>query len=123
MVPALEDAHSWIALHVVGEFQNVAARKLRTARPLTVSTSFSILEGFRTFPARRTAAAAALKEMAAGLLSYWDALLPACAPEAGCTVMLSEDMQDGVTLFGLAIVNPFGPAGASAHAAELLDLP
>ena len=60
--------------------------------------------------------------MAAGRLSYWDALMLASAAEVGCTIMLSEDMQDGATLLGLEIVNPFGPDGVSRRAAALLDL-
>ena len=46
----------------------------------------------------------------------------ASAAETGCTVMLSEDMQNGATLAGLEIVNPFAANGVSRRAAELLDL-
>ncbi len=81
-----------------------------------------LLDDFETFPSSKPAARAALIEMAAGRLSYWDALMLASAAEAGCTVMLSEDMQDGAILFGLEIVNPFAAGGLSARAAELLGL-
>ncbi len=46
----------------------------------------------------------------------------ASARTAGCTVMISEDMQDGATLLGLEIVNPFGANGPSPRATELLGL-
>ena len=39
--------------------------------------------------------------------SFWDALVMRAAKQAGCTVLLSEDMQDGREIDGLQIVNPF----------------
>lgn len=39
-------------------------------------------------------------------LQYWDALIVTAAAEAGCTLLLSEDMQDGFVSRGLTIVNP-----------------
>lgn len=40
---------------------------------------------------------------------FWDAMLWATARRAGCTLLLSEDLQDGQTLGGVAIRNPFAP--------------
>jgi predicted nucleic acid-binding protein len=40
-------------------------------------------------------------------LSFWDAMLWATAHRAGCKLILSEDMQDGRTLGGLTVRNPF----------------
>jgi predicted nucleic acid-binding protein len=111
-----------LPLQVVGEFQNVATRKLKMPHALAASLASSILTGFSTFPATRSAARAALTEMGASRLSYWDALMLVSAAEAGCTAMLSEDMQDGRTIFGVQIVNPFGAEGVSPRAAELLQL-
>jgi predicted nucleic acid-binding protein len=54
---------------------------------------------------------------------YWDALRLASAREAGCTVFISEDLQDGDWLFGLEIVNPFAATGPSDRVRALLDLP
>ncbi len=40
--------------------------------------------------------------------SYWDSLIVAAALDAGCTTLLSEDMQHGQKIEGeLAIINPF----------------
>lgn len=39
-------------------------------------------------------------------LQYWDALIVTAAAEAGCLLLLSEDMQDGFVSRGLTIVNP-----------------
>lgn len=41
-------------------------------------------------------------------LSFWDSQLVACALLAGCTILESEDMQDGLVIEGtLTIRNPF----------------
>lgn len=41
-------------------------------------------------------------------LAFWDALLWSVAKEAGVTVLLSEDLQDGRELKGVVFRNPFG---------------
>jgi predicted nucleic acid-binding protein len=39
--------------------------------------------------------------------SFWDALVLRMAKQAGCRVLLSEDMQHGQEIDGVKIVNPF----------------
>ena len=39
--------------------------------------------------------------------SFWEALILRAAKQAGCSVLLSEDMQDGREIDGVRIVNPF----------------
>lgn len=52
-------------------------------------------------------------------LSFWDALLWATARQAGCRLLLSEDLHDGQTLGGVTIVNPFALKNALLLAAVL----
>ncbi len=40
-------------------------------------------------------------------LGIWDAVMLAAASEAGCRLLLSEDMQDGFTWGGVTVANPF----------------
>ncbi|HZB88573.1 MAG TPA: PIN domain-containing protein [Terracidiphilus sp.] len=40
-------------------------------------------------------------------VSYWDALVLHSARQSGCSVLLTEDMQDGQIVDGVRIVNPF----------------
>jgi predicted nucleic acid-binding protein len=40
-------------------------------------------------------------------LSFWDAMIVASAQHAGCQVLLTEDLHDGLDLDGLRVVNPF----------------
>jgi predicted nucleic acid-binding protein len=50
-------------------------------------------------------------------LSFWDAMLWATAKRAGCTVLFSEDFQDGRRLDGVLLVDPFAPENQ-----QLVDL-
>lgn len=40
-------------------------------------------------------------------LQFWDALILATAASGGCSLLLSEDMQDGFAWRGVTVVNPF----------------
>ena len=40
-------------------------------------------------------------------ISFWDALILRAAKQAGCTILLSEDMQSNREIDGVRIVNPF----------------
>ena len=40
-------------------------------------------------------------------LSYWDSLIVAAAQVEGCHHLLTEDLQDGMRLDGVTVVNPF----------------
>ena len=40
-------------------------------------------------------------------MSFWDALIAASALVAGCSYLLTEDLQDGMDLGGLRVIDPF----------------
>jgi len=70
-----------------------------------------------------TAVRRALADHLGGRASYWDALLVATASEAGCTLVLSEDMADGALLGGVRIHKPFTADGILSNLTrQLLDL-
>jgi predicted nucleic acid-binding protein len=39
--------------------------------------------------------------------SIWDAVILSAAAQAGCRLLLSEDLQNGFTWAGVTVVNPF----------------
>ena len=41
------------------------------------------------------------------VVSFWDALVLRAAKQAGCSILLSEDMQGNREIDGVQIVNPF----------------
>ena len=54
-------------------------------------------------------------------LSWWDALIVAAAQIAECSVLLTEDLQDGQRFDAVQVVNPF--ASADRTPAEILAAP
>lgn len=40
-------------------------------------------------------------------LSFWDSLILSAAVSAGCTVLYSEDLNDGQIIHGVTVRNPF----------------
>jgi predicted nucleic acid-binding protein len=45
-------------------------------------------------------------------MQFWDCVVCVASAEAGATVLITEDMQDGRTLGGLRLINPFAAANA-----------
>ena len=39
--------------------------------------------------------------------SYWDALMVAAAQQQGCATLLTEDLQHGLKVDHLRVINPF----------------
>ncbi|HKT15697.1 MAG TPA: PIN domain-containing protein [Allosphingosinicella sp.] len=54
-------------------------------------------------------------------LQFWDALIVAAAADAGCMLLLSEDMQHGFVTRGLTIVNPLA-GGMHPKLSALIDV-
>ncbi len=98
-----------ISVQVLNEFANVAWRKLRRSWP-EIRQALADIRLLFPPPLPLTAATheAALAMAARHGFSFYDALIVASALEAGCTTLLSEDMQDGLVVEGrLTLRNPF----------------
>jgi predicted nucleic acid-binding protein len=98
-----------ISSQVVQEFMNVALKKFRS--PMTLNEVGEILDGLlkplcEHFPTMEFYEKA-LKLHASASLSLYDALIIQAAQDLGCTVLYSEDLQDGQTFGSLKVVNPF----------------
>jgi predicted nucleic acid-binding protein len=120
VVRTLIDRAGPLALQVIGETQNVLCRKLRQPAWQAAQNARYLLTTFSICRATEDNAGESLTLMAAGRMSYWDAMLVTAARDVGCRVMLSEDMQDGARLGDLEILNPFGASGPSERLKALL---
>ncbi|MEQ7153858.1 PIN domain-containing protein [Brevundimonas aurifodinae] len=56
-------------------------------------------------------------------LQIWDSLILNIASEAGCRIMLSEDLQDGFICRNVTVVNPFAERPHPLFASVLATLP
>lgn len=123
MAPHSRDAHKPVLVHelirslprdslrvpvqVLGELYRVLVGKAgRTPREAR-----AVIMGWRDSVAMPDATAsvmlAAVDLAADHGLSIWDAVVLAAAADAGCRLVLSEDMQDGLTWRGLMVTSPF----------------
>lgn len=113
----------WLTLQSFSEFYATVTRK----RIMPGSEAAALVHDWLTFfpsvAASANAVRAALADSVAGRASYWDALLVATAAEAGCTLILTEDLADGSVLSGVEIHNPFASSGRlTLRARRLLEL-
>jgi len=65
-----------------------------------------IADGFGAPASERATALAAADLVVDHKLQYWDAMIVSAAADAGCALLLSEDMQHGFVTRGMTVVNP-----------------
>jgi predicted nucleic acid-binding protein len=97
-----------IGVQVLNEFTNVMRGKLRwdwTKVDAALAVIAELMEPAR--PLTADIHAQAVKLARTGALSFYDALVVAAAADAGCRVLLTEDMQHGRKFGGVTIQNPF----------------
>lgn len=107
MVRNLPQEAAVIPVQVLGELFNVLTRKAGRSR----AEAREALLGWRdTFPVVETAPEVMLA--AADLatdhhFSIWDSVILSVSSQAGCRLLLSEDLQGGFTWGGVTVANPF----------------
>jgi len=102
------DRSGVLSTQVLQEFYVVATRKFEP--PMRRSEAREIVALYATWSVVQVDVglildAAALEERAQ--LSFWDALIVEAARRAGAMRLVSEDLQDGRRIAGIAIENPF----------------
>jgi predicted nucleic acid-binding protein len=103
-----------LSTQVLQEFYVVATRKL--AGPLAPEVAEQAVRDFATLPVRQVTPALillAIRRSIESRLSFWDALVVETAIDAGATVILTEDLQDGQVIDGVRVVNPFAGTSTS----------
>lgn len=98
---------TFLPVQTLGELFNVLVKK---AGRSPSEGRAAMLSWGDAFPLIETSASVVLS--AADLatdhhFSTWDAVILAAAADAGCRLLLSEDMQDGFVWSGVTITNPF----------------
>ena len=107
IIRRLPQSSTVIPVQVLGELFNVLVRKggksRRDARDALLSwrDTFAVVE---TSPEIMLTAAGLATDHQLGI---WDAVVLSAASQAGCRLLLSEDLQEGFTSAGLTVVNPF----------------
>jgi predicted nucleic acid-binding protein len=96
-----------VPAQALGELFVVLTRKAK--REAAIARS-AVLGWSDSFPLIDTTPAVILEAMelvTTHRLGFWDSVMLAGAAQAGCRLLLSEDMQDGFTWRGVTVRNPF----------------
>ncbi len=79
-------------------------------RMLTKEAASEIVNDLSEFPliqVNKSIIVRAMKRHQTKMFSFWDSLIVEAALQAGCSTLLTEDMQDGLVIDAMTIQNPF----------------
>lgn len=97
-----------ISVQVLNEFANVMRKKLGRTWDEISAAAADIEAAFGpALPLTAKLHREALDIAGRHSLSFFDALIIASAADAGCGILLTEDMQSGAKIAGVQILNPF----------------
>ena len=97
-----------VSVQVLGEFYVTVTRKL--AVPLSSDAAARAVDSLCELQVQALHPALvrfAVRRSQVSRLSYWDSLIVETALGCGASLLFTEDLQDGQTIDGLRVVNPF----------------
>lgn len=120
LVRRLPAGSAVLPVKTLGELFNVLVRKAGRSPANAQTAILTWMDAFPVVDTSREAIVAATDLATNHRLGIWDAVILAASAQAGCRLLLSEDLQHGFTWSGLTVTNPFS---SSPHAllAALLD--
>jgi predicted nucleic acid-binding protein len=107
LILKLEDSYTIvISTQVIKEISSVLLRKFNY--PVSdLKVFISQLEKFEVAETPPTIIQKGLDIMSSYQLSFWDSIICATAASANCSLIVSEDMQDGMEMLGMTVRSPF----------------
>lgn len=105
---ALRNRTAVISAQVLGEFVVVVTRKIPNA--MTPREAASIIDQFQSADVVALDLVVVRRAIAAQVafgVSYWDGLIIAAAERAGCSMIYSEDLNNGQKYHSIVVENPF----------------
>lgn len=97
-----------ISIQVLQEFFQVCTRKIK--KPLSIEEALEFLQYISILQIVRpdyNMIRAAIHIHKSNRVSFWDAMILQSAKAAGCTLVMTEDLHDGLILDEMIIINPF----------------
>jgi predicted nucleic acid-binding protein len=96
-----------LPVQTLGELFNVLVRKAKRQPARARAAVLSWKDAYETVETSATVMVQAADLAADHGLAIWDSVVLAASAEAGCRLLLSEDLQDGFTWRGVTVTNPF----------------
>jgi predicted nucleic acid-binding protein len=96
-----------LPVQTLGELYNVLIRKGGRSRHAAREAVFKWRDGYPVIETSGAVFVGAIDLAMDHRLTIWDAVILSAAAQAGCRLLLSEDLQDGFTWAGVTVTNPF----------------
>src|SRR5262249_9215418 len=106
-----------IPVQVLGEYLRFIQRRLPQAFAGAIRQASNYQTAFLTPPTTNVIIDKACELARGHRMQLWDCVVCVASAQAGAKVLLTEDMQDGRTIDGLRLLNPFSAANADTIAA------
>jgi predicted nucleic acid-binding protein len=103
----LSESETFLPVQALGELFRVLVRKAKISPRLARTTIFRYRDTYRLIETSTPVFLSATDLAVDHQIGIWDAVMIAAAAEAGCRLLLSEDLQEGFTWGGVTVVNPF----------------
>jgi len=104
-----------LSTQVLNEYYQVVTRRLRPGLPpADARADVRDLFAWRPLAVKSAVIERAWRAEERFSLSWWDALVIGAAQHAGCRYLLTEDLQPGQDLGGVAVLDPFANAPPAA---------
>jgi predicted nucleic acid-binding protein len=107
IAPRLPAGNTFVPVQVMGELFRMLTRKAKYDAATARATVLNLCDVYQPLETTQQALVSAMDLAADHQLSIRDAIVVSTAAEAGCRLLLSEDMHDGFVWRGLTITNPF----------------
>jgi predicted nucleic acid-binding protein len=98
-----------LPVQTLGELFHVLVRKVKRRPARAREAVLSWRDAYSTVETSSSVMLSAMDLAAGHHLSIWDSVVLSASAEAGCRLLLSEDLQDGFTWRGVTVANPFAP--------------
>jgi len=96
-------------VQALGELFNVLTRKAKWPAAQARAAVLAWADAYETVETTPGILMDAIELSTTHQLAIWDAIMLAGAAQAGCRILLSEDMRHGFTWRGVTVRNPFRP--------------
>jgi predicted nucleic acid-binding protein len=110
-----------IPAQVLGEYLRFVQRRAPAAFEGAIRQAFMYQAVFLTPPTTVAMIQKAADLARANRIQMWDCVVCAACIQAGASVLLTEDMQDGRIIEGMRLMNPFAAVNADAIEALFTD--
>ena len=107
VVKRLPPEATHLPVQALGELFSLLVKKAGRSRADAQAAVMSWGDAFPIIDTSASVLQAASDLSCAHQIAFWDAVMLSAAADAGCRLLLSEDLQSSFTWSGVTVVNPF----------------